>query len=145
MWKNFDLFCSYSKVVTAEVLTADTDGSSVDMVDYDACTFLAMVGVSGDTLSGSVYIELEVEESVDDSSFTDVADADLTDYVAGTNDGTFALINDPAEDDVLAKTTYIGSKRYVRPVVNVTGTHTNGTPISIIAIRHAKHGDNPGV
>ena len=145
MWKNFDLHCAYNLSISAEVLTADEVGASVDMKDYDACTFLAVVGVSGDTLSGSVYIELEVQDSADDSSFAAVADAELTDSVTGTNTGTFSLINDPAEDDVVAKTTYIGSERYVLCNVNVTGTHSNGTPISVIAIRHAKHGDNPGV
>lgn len=118
------------------VVTADADGSSVDLKDFEWATFYALVGDSGDTLSGSVYIELEVEESADDSSFTDVADADLQGYVAGTNDGCFAVINAPAEDQAVFTATYRGSKRYVRPVINVTGTHSNGTPIGILVLRH---------
>ena len=130
-------------LVMVPVLTAptiDANGISVDMLGYDRCTFLAALGDSGDTLSGSVYVELEVEESDDDSSFSDVADADLQGYVAGNNDGCFAVVNAPAEDQAVFTATYKGSKRYVRPVLNVTGTHTNGIPISIIAVRHAKHG-----
>ena len=123
------------KCVTAEVLTADKDGASVDLQGYESVIFVANVGVSGDTLSGAVYIELEIEESVNDSAFTDVADADLLGYVAGTNDGCWAFIDDPAEDDVVVKCQYIGNQQFVRAVVNVTGTHSNGTPISVTAIR----------
>jgi len=98
------------------------------------------VGASGETLSGSVKIELEIEESDDDSTFDDAEDADLSSSVSGTNAGTFAVIDDGAEDAVYT-TSYKGDntkKRYVRPVINVTGTHTNGTPIGILAVRFGK-------
>ncbi len=124
------------QVVDPAVITSDTDGSSVDLLGYNWVTFLALVGESGDTLSGSVKIELEVEDSDDDSTFADAADADVQGFVAGTNDGCFAVIDAAAEDDATYKCTYKGSSRYVRPVINVTGTHTNGTPIGIVAIRH---------
>jgi len=143
--KNFDLSCAISQVVDPDTITADTDGSSVDMKGYDCCTFVALVGESGDTLATALYIELEVEESDDDSSFTDAADADVKGYVAGNNDGCFAYIDAADEDDTVYHCTYHGSSRYVRPVINVTGTHSSGTPIGIIAIRHAKHGAAPSV
>ena len=126
--------------VVPQVIDADTDGASVDLLGYDSVTFYAILGNSADTLSGSVYIELEVEESADDSDFEDVADADLQTFVAGTNDGCFGLINAPAEDQAIFQTTYRGSARYVRPVILITGTHSNGTPIAIMAVRHgAQH------
>ena len=115
------------------------------MLGYDAVTFLAIVGVGGITLTATHFIELEVQDSADDSTFAAVADAELTDSVTGTNTGTFGVINSEATDDALFKTTYIGSERYVMPVVEFTGTHGTGTPVANVAIRHAKHGDNPGV
>ena len=132
---NFYQNVKHDQVIDPVVITADADGSSVDLLGYSRVVFYALIGESGDTLSGSVKIELEVEESSDDSSFTDVADADLTKYVAGTNDGCFAVIDAAAEDDAVFMTEYRGSARYVRPVINVTGTHTNGTPIGIVALR----------
>ena len=93
------------------------------------------ITISGDIEALEKGLQETLEESDDDSAFTDVADADLTDYVAGTNNGTIGLIDDPTEDDVVLKSTYKGSKRYVRPVVNISGTHTNGIPIGIVAIR----------
>lgn len=127
-----------TQVLDPAVITSDTNCTAVDLLGYGGVTFLALVGESGDTLSGSVYIELEVEDSADNSTFADAANAELSDYVTGTNTGTFAVIDAAAEDDAVYKTTYRGDKRYCRPVVNVTGTHSNGTPIGIVAIRHGK-------
>ena len=119
--------------------TIDIDSASVDTQGFDSLSLVVNIGESGDTLSGSVYIEVEVEESVDDSVWTDVADADLTNFVAGTNDGTIAKIDAAAEDDVVVTTGYTGSKRYVRVVINVTGTHTNGFPWAATAINGHPH------
>lgn len=125
----------HDQVIDPVVLTADADGASVDMQQYEHVAFYALVGESGDTLSGTVYLELELEESADDSTFTDVADADMTNTVTGNNDGTFAKIDAAAEDDAVYMTQYKGSKRYVRPVVNISGTHSNGIPVGILAER----------
>lgn len=124
-----------SQILDPVVITADADSASVDLAGYGGVTFYALVGESGDTLSGSVKIELEVEESDDDSTFTDVANADLSNSVTGTNVGTFAVIDAAAEDDAVYAVSYRGNSRYVRAVVNVTGTHTNGTPVGVLAIR----------
>lgn len=124
-----------TKVLDPDTITTDTNCTGVDTLGFDSLLFLVNVGESGDTLSGSVKIELEVEESDDDSTYTDVADADLTNYVAGTNDGCFAVIDAAAEDDTRHIVGYKGSKRYARVVINVTGTHTNGTPMAASAIQ----------
>lgn len=126
---------TFVQVLDPATVTADANCTSIDLWDYPGeVTFAALIGESGDTLSGTVYIELEVEESDDNSTFTDVADADLSNYVAGNNDGCFGVIDAAAEDDAVYTTQYTGSSRYVRAVVNVTGTHTNGTPIGVVAI-----------
>ena len=125
----------HDQVLDPVVLTADADGASVDMKDYEHVAFYALVGESGDTLSGTVYLELELEESDDDSTFTDVADADITNSVTGNNTGTFAKIDAAAEDDAVYMTQYKGNSRYVRPVVNISGTHSNGVPVGILAVR----------
>tara|TARA_R110000796_G_scaffold27008_4_gene74637 strand:+ start:3239 stop:3682 length:444 start_codon:yes stop_codon:yes gene_type:complete len=124
----------YQQLLDPVTVTADANSASVDLDGYESLCLLVNVGESGDTLSGSVYIELEVEESVDDSTWTDVADADLTNYLAGTNDGTFALVDAAAEDDARFIVGYKGTKQYVRVVINVTGTHTNGTPIAVTGV-----------
>lgn len=136
MLRDFINNLKVDQVVDPVVISADADGASVDLLGYNKVTFLALIGESGDTLSGSVKVELEIEDSADDSSFSDAADADVEGFVAGTNDGCFAVIDAAAEDDAVFKATYHGPERYVRPVINITGTHTNGIPIGILAIRH---------
>lgn len=129
------------QVLDPATITEDTDCAAVDVSGYQSATVIVNVGESGDTLSGSVKIELELEESDDNSTFTDVADAEAVGYVAGTNDGCFGVIDAAAEDDAVYKVGYIGNARYIRPVINVTGTHTNGTPISAtVVLTGGNHG-----
>ena len=127
------------QVIDPAVITADTNSTSVDMKDYNSVAFYALVGESGDTLSGSVMLELEIEDSADDTTFADAADADVRNFVAGTNDGTFAVIDAAAEDDAVFLGQYDGNERYVRCVLQITGTHTNGIPVGVIAVRTGKN------
>lgn len=118
--------------------TGDVDGSTVDLKGYQYCTLIGMVGTEGDTYSGSVYHEFQVEESDDASTWTNVADADLTTSVTSisTDTGVFGLVDAAAEAPGVFVTTYKGSKRYVRGVTLAGGTHSNGTPIAILTIKH---------
>lgn len=116
--------------LSPNVVNNDTDGTglAVDLRGYNSALVVFHVGVSGDTLSVSVYLELRVQESADGSSWADVAAADL--------DGVQALkIDDAAEDDVVHTVGYKGSKRYLRAFVDTTGTHTVGTPCSAVVVR----------
>ena len=127
--------------------SADVNGDDVFVGDAESVTLCVDVGVSGDTLSGSVYFQLKLEAAADDGTgspdtYAAVTDADDVYSTADTPltvdaNGVFATINDPAEDD----TQYIieyngkgsGKKAWVRVVIDKTGTHTNGTPMSASA------------
>ena len=128
-----------TKLLANQVATSDKNSNGLDLRDFDSAVLGFIVGASGDTLSGSVKVELEVEESDDDSTYTDVADEDLTNVVSGTNDGCVAVIDDAAEDDVLVFVGYRGTKRYIRGVVNLVGTHTNGVPVTVFGARGHAH------
>ena len=125
--------------ITPAVLTSDTNGTGVGSADADAVMHSVLIGNSGDTLSSSVYFDLILEESDDNSTFTAVSDADHV--VDGANSsfsaasGIFATINDPTEDQIVVSIHYVGSKPYSRVTVDFTGTHTNGTPIAAEAIK----------
>jgi len=134
--RNFASHIKSDQVLDPVVLTADAVSASVDLLQYGSCQFNALVGESGDTLGSSVHVQLEVQESDDNSTFTAVADADLDATVTGTNTGTFAKIDAAAEDDTLYQVECPRvKKRYTRVAVNLTGTHTNGIPIGILANR----------
>lgn len=128
------------QVIDPANTTTDVDSDAVDLQGYEGVLLAVAVGESGDSLSGTVKIELEVEHADDDGTgspgaWTDVADDDLLNFVAGTNDGCFAVIDAAAEDDAVYTTSYIGTKRYVRVVANLVGSHSNGTPIGAIAVK----------
>jgi hypothetical protein len=114
--------------------TADTDGTGVDLQFWESALVVAQVGTEGDTLSGSVKIDLKLEHSDDNSTFTAVAQADVTDATIASG-GIFATIDANAEAPAIFQLSYIGSKRYIRVVDDRTGTHTNGTPTSAIVVK----------
>lgn len=115
-------------------LTGDStylSGTGVDLQGYNSALVVFNFGVSGDagSLSGSVKIEGSIGES--DSAATGWAEA--TDIV-----GTVPTIDDAAEDASVHVVAYLGSKRYILPGLNFTGTHTNGTPCAITVLRAHK-------
>lgn len=112
--KHFDIAVS----LDCAVFTGDQNGTGVDLKGYDAATACFGFGASGDTLSGSVKIQCVLQDSDDNSAFTDAAAADVI--------GTQALVDDPAEDSTIYRVGYVGSKRYIRTKFDFTGTHSNG-------------------
>ena len=119
----------------------DIDGTGISMLGYQYCTFIADVGAELDTLASDLYLEFFVEESADDSTYTAVADADISVSVTstvgpGTTTGCFATFNAVGEAPGQATTTYLGNALYCRCRILVSGTHTNGTPSSVISIKH---------
>lgn len=105
-------------------------GTGVDLKGYEGAQVVFNVGDSGDTLSGSLYLVLSVEHS-------DEAAANFTALNATTQirseAGANLTIDAPAEDTAVFVVNVLpcaGVKRYIRPMVTFTGTHTNGIPIS---------------
>lgn len=134
----------FEQALETQTLTGDANGDTIDTQGFDSVALAVAVGQSGDTLSGSLKIELEVEHADDDGTgspdtWEDCADDDLLNFVSGTNNGTFAVIDDAAEDQQVYATGYKGDRRFVRVVANLTGTHTNGTPVGAVAIKGHPH------
>lgn len=123
-----------SGITPALAQKTDANGTTIDRLGFDSCTVAVYMGASGDTLSGSVYAEFKLEESDNGSVWSAVAEKHMIGALAGTTTGAFAKVDDPAEDDLVYKVGYVGAKRYVRAVVDVTGTHTNGFPLAIVGI-----------
>ncbi len=117
----------------AQVITADEASTAADLQGFEAALLMAIIGNSGDTLSGSVYISLEIQHG-DVADGSDAAACVQADVIGVTlaAAGQFALIDAPAEDSQTFKVGYVGTKRYVRVNINVTGTHTVGFPAAVI-------------
>lgn len=113
-------------------LTGDANGTGVDLAGFESALVIVAVGESGDTLSGSVKVDLELEHSDDNSTWSDCAAADTVGEVSA---GNFGTIDAAAEDDACFQVAYVGGKRYIRPVINLTGTHTNGIPVGAVVVK----------
>ena len=113
--------------VRPQVATADVEGETVDLRGSDSVLFAVTVGA---IIGGSGDSVVTIEESADDSTFTDVADANIL--------GT--------EPTLAANTAYqfgyIGNKRYVRAKFGI-GTETNAA-VSVVGVRTNLHREPEG-
>ena len=121
------------------VKTAAANGTGVDLKGFEEATAIVDVGAEGDTLSSSVYFEVSLEHSDDDSTYTDCVQADVINGTIAAGgiwlklDGTTGGDPDTAGGDW--QIGYVGGKRYLRLVLAKNGTHSNGTPISGVIVK----------
>jgi hypothetical protein len=128
-----------SNSIINAVKTAGANGTGVDLKGFEEATAIVDVGAEGDTLSGSIYFEISLEHSDDDSTYTDCVQADVINgtiaaggiwlKLDGTTDG------DPSTTGGDWQVGYVGGKRYLRLVLAKAGTHSNGTPISGVIVK----------
>jgi hypothetical protein len=124
-------------VVAPAVVTSTTLSSACDLQYFEGAVARFHCGTFGDTQSATVYIEAELQESDDNSTYTAVPNASLVfpgSGVARTGHavGTFFQSKTTAAADTagLYEVSYLGQKRYLKINVRLTGTHSNGTPVS---------------
>ena len=119
----------------AVTLKTDTNCASVPLKGFRSCFFTVHMGNSGDVLAAGLFWEIIIEDSDDDTTFAPVTvAADVQGNVEDLTLGLAHLINAPAEDSRIFEVQYTGTKKFVRLAINSTGTHTNGTPISVIGM-----------
>jgi hypothetical protein len=119
-----------SQVSAPAVATATVTSSAIDLQGFGSVAVLFAIGASGDTLSGSVYWTLKLTECATvGGTYTDVALADLH------NAAATVVIDDAAEDEVIVKFGYKGTKQFLKAVATKTGSMSNGTPIAIVAVK----------
>lgn len=121
------------------VKTAAANGTGIDLQGFEEATAVVSVGAEGDTLSGSVYFEVSLEHSDDDSTYTDCVQADIVNGTIASGGIWLKLDGSTGGDPDTAggqwQVGYVGGKRYVRLVLAKTGTHSNGTPISGLIVK----------
>lgn len=133
--------------LTPAVVNDDTEGTGtiVDLRGAEAALVVVHVGISGDTLSGSLKHDFKLQHADTDA---DGSDPETGDFVAVEADdviladglslgaaGLIQTIDDAAEDPAVIKVAYVGDKPFIRILDDTTGTHTNGTPMSALVIK----------
>lgn len=95
--------------VAFAAITATVNGAGIDLQGFNSAAVLILPGVISDGTHTP-----KMQESVDNSAWTDVAAADQV--------GTFAVV----ATGVVQKVGYKGTQRYIRVVSTVSGTTTGG-------------------
>ena len=113
-------------VLTKSTINSNTTtaGTAVDMLGYDALTFFMNV----ESRTDGTYTPL-VQESDDNSTFTDAADADL--YSGGVSSTPEAAVARTSTG--ISSIAYRGAKRYVKFSVVSTSVTTGGS-VSVTAV-----------
>jgi hypothetical protein len=101
--------------------TATANGTGVDLANYDGAVVVFAVG----TITDGTHTP-KIQESDDNSTFTDVAAADQI--------GTFANLASSTPQ----KVGYVGSKRYLRAVSTVTSATTGGVYGAVVVRGYAR-------
>jgi hypothetical protein len=118
-----------TQMLSPVVATTTKTSATVDLKGFDSAVITFDIGQSGDTLSGSVYWTLAILHSDDDSSYSAVVAAELS------NGANSVVVDSASLDETAHNFGYVGSKRYLRATATPSGTHTNGTPMGIVAVR----------
>lgn len=104
--------------LTPAARTTTANGSGVDLAGYRAAAVVFIVGAITDGTHTP-----KVQESDDNSSFTDVGASDLS--------GTLAALTASTNQEV----SYIGTKRYIRAVSTITGSPSTGGVYAAVVVR----------
>lgn len=108
------------KSIDVGAKTASADGASADLKGY----LSAVVFVDADAWTDGTHT-IHLEDSPDNSTWTNVAAADLEFTEAGAiNSSGQVVIDGAADDDQAYKIGYAGSERYLRVSTTVAGATT---------------------
>ena len=106
-------------------ITASTNGSGVDLRDFDGAMVVFQAGTA-DTGSGNETYTPSLEESDDNSVYTAVAASDLEGALGNMTANSVQRVG------------YKGAKRYVRAVLTLGGT-TPSIDASALVVRGLPH------
>jgi hypothetical protein len=126
---------SVAQSIAPQVLSSDTNGTGIDLQFFESATVIVDTGAEGDTLSASVKVDFILEDSDDNSSWSAVTSNNHVTDGAVDSSGIFLTLDDNAETPQVTSIGYVGGKRYLRVTADVTGTHTNGTPMSVSIVK----------
>lgn len=121
--------------LNAIVKDADTNCTGVDSNGFSAVTHVVNVGAPGITFSTTHKVEIELEHSDDNVTFTDVtSNTDVVGGTVGTN-GLWQTIDADGDCNAVYAIGYVGGKRYSRVVLNFSGTHGTGTVFGVVGVK----------
>lgn len=125
---------SVATLIGAATLSADNTPAAVDLDGFTAAEIVLNIGVGGITFSGTNKIEFVLTHSDDDSTYTNVDDADML-GVSGISNGIIKSLTAAHAAAASYRFGYKGGKRYLKLLADFSGTHGTGTPIAATVIK----------
>jgi hypothetical protein len=132
---------SVLKTQTVNGAAGEVTVTKIDRLGFESLEFVAALGESGDTLSGALKLEFILKDG-DQSDGSDLAPVTDKMLVLGAEpdvNGVVITVDADGEDGKIYSVGYVGNKRYAALVPKKTGNHTNGIPLSIIAVKGGAH------
>lgn len=132
---------SVLKTQTVSGAAGEVAVTKIDRQGFESLEFIAAIGESGDTLSGALKLEFILKEG-DQADGSDLAPATDQTLVLGAipdSNGIVITVDADGEDGTIYSVGYVGEKRFVALVPKKTGTHTNGTPLAVLAVKSGAH------
>jgi len=125
-----------NQVIGPVTLSADNTPSAIDLAGFHSAMILISVGAGGITFTTTNKVEFVVTHSDDDTTYTNVTDADVK-GVSGISSGIVRSLTaaKAAADTVPTAIGYIGNKRYLKVLADFSGTHATGTPVSVVLVK----------
>lgn len=121
-------------MIASATYSADTTPVTVDLLGHDSCNIYIEVGAGGITFSGTNKVEFVLTESDDDSTYTNVAAADVIHAPQAVSSGIVYSLTAAHASGTVVRFGYKGTKRYLKLLADFSGTHGTGTPLSAIAV-----------
>jgi len=110
----------------------NVNGTGVDLRGYEGACVFVTIGAAGDTFSVSVTQTWSLQDSPDNAAWTNVIAAAVIDPDSILTTATL-VINANSQGSNVYRFGYVGGtagQRYLRVVLTLAGTQTNGTPCS---------------
>ena len=102
------------------------DIPAADLSGFDSALITVNVGASDVDLGDNNQLLIEMQESNDNVTFTDCSATSFVGSLAGFDISTIGHLNTAPEATTSYTASYVGNKRYVRPVIRCAGAGHGG-------------------
>lgn len=119
--------------IGAATLTADNAPAAVDLQGYSAAELILAIGIGGITFTTTDKIEFVLTHSDDNSTYSNVTDADML-GVSNISSGIIKSLTAAHAAAAVYRFGYVGGKRYLKLLADFSGAHATGTPIAATVV-----------
>lgn len=124
------------QVIGPAVLDADNTPAALDLAGFNSAVILLSVGAGGITFTTTNKVEFKLTHSDDNSTYSDVTSADVQGVSVASGGIVRSLVAAKAAADTApTEIGYIGGKRYLKFLADFGGTHSTGTPMSVVLVK----------